>query len=96
MSKNLQKIMASKYPISTPTPIMKNNSSIDTNEKQHLTSKKMLTLTILFTGVFFILALPYTFRVVGPLFQLDNNSNKLVALHALIFAVIVFLVLRIV
>lgn len=100
MSKDLQKMMASKYPTPTPT-VMKDSASIvppSSPVKQSiLTPKKMLLITILFSGLFFVLALPHTFKSVGAFFPLLNSTStvdpKLVALHTLVFAVIVFFIL---
>lgn len=94
MSKNLQKMMASKYPTQT-AQIMKDSLPQETNK---LDPKKILTLVAIFSILFFILATPYTFKTVGSFFPGLNSSSmvdsKLVALHALVFAVIAFFILR--
>ncbi|MDD4931680.1 MAG: hypothetical protein PHG66_06075 [Candidatus Colwellbacteria bacterium] len=101
MSKDLQKMMASKYPTSSQL-VMKDSAPVvplSTSTKDTvLTPKKMLAIAILLAGLFFVLALPYTFKSVGSFFPLLNSNStvdpKLVALHAIVFAVIVFFILR--
>ncbi len=99
MSKNLQKIMASKYPTPTP-PVMKDSAPVDsssTKEPCILTPKKMFILVILLAGLFFVLALPYTFKTMGSLFPEINGDSahtKFAALQALVFAILAFLALR--
>lgn len=100
MSKDLQKMMASKYP--TSSQIMKDSApvvplSTSTNDTV-LTPKKMLMIAIILAGLFFVLALPHTFKSVGSFFPLLNSNStvdpKLVALHAIVFAIVSFFVLR--
>lgn len=102
MSKDLQKMMASKYPIPPPPTIMKDSAPVappsPPTKQSVLTPQKMLLIAILLAGLFFVLALPYTFKTVGAFFPLLNSAStidpKLVALHAIVFAVIVFFILR--
>lgn len=110
MSNNLQKMMASKYPSQSPSPkatrrIMRESSpsdvlipSGDEEKSCVLSPRRILMFTILFALLFFVLSLPITFKTVGSLFPsiIYGNvpDNKLVAIHALVFAVIAFFILR--
>jgi len=105
MSKNLQKMMASKYPSQptimreSPTPSTESSSRSSTDKHCILSPKKMLMVAILLGVLFFILSHPQTFKLVGSFFPTFNNGgsaidHKLVALHALIFALIVFVLFR--
>lgn len=97
-SKNLQKMMASKYP--SPSPMVMKETAVDALPKKVcvLTPKKILIIALLLAGLFFFLSLPYTYKSVGSLFpSLSHSSSvdpKLVALHALVFAIIAFMMLR--
>lgn len=93
MSKNLQKMMAAKYPAQNST-IMRDADVVSPQKQCVLTPKKMFCVAIILSGLFFVLALPHTFKLVGDLLPGINrgttHDNKLVFLHALVFAVVSF------
>lgn len=101
MSKNLQKMMAAKYPTS-PSMVMKESVQNTASENEEsgcfISSKKILLIIFLMSVLFFILCLPYTFKLVGTIFPRINSvstvDTKLVLLHSIVFAIGSFFIFR--
>jgi len=95
-------MMASKY----PSPIRMRDSAAgpvvsgapESKDTVYvLTPKHIMIVTLILSLLFFILALPHTFKTVGSIVGLNPGSGldpKLVALHAVVFGLVAFLIFR--
>ena len=101
MSKNLQKMMASKYPTPPNNPPNSPNPILNETPKQHfskdcvLTPKKLLFMIVFLSILFFILSLPNTYKLSQSLFSLNSHMDfKCIAIHTILFAIISFIMFR--
>jgi hypothetical protein len=101
MSRNIQNMMASKYPSpirmrdSAPTAPPSNNGSKD--KGCSLTPKTIILAVLILSLLFFVLSLQCTFKTVGSVVGLNPGSGldpKLVALHAVVFGLVAFFIFR--
>lgn len=97
MSKNLQKMMASKYP--NPSTLSNQNLSETSNvtiiKECVLTPKKVMYVIIFLSILFFILSHPKTFEFSRSLFNLNSPSNSTcVIIHTILFALYAFILFR--
>lgn len=97
MSKNLQKMMASKYPTfnNSSNPILNESSNSNFLKECVVTPKKLFFIIIFLSVLFFILSLPTTYKLSGSLFSLNPHTDlKCITIHTILFAIIIFIMFR--